>query len=177
MNAIKEGDEFAYEQVYVAFRAKVYGYFLKRTKSHEDALDLLQSVFLRLWKYRKSISEQYTPDQQIYHIALTVYIDHLRKQKRRSNVFSNSQSADAQVFQPADFDMKHRLGKALAIMPELRQQVFKYSKLYGCSYEEIAERLCISVKSVDNNLTKALRQLRKMMLLINLAISACINFF
>ena len=75
------------------------------------------------------------------------------------------------VYQPADFDLKRRLAEALSTMPEIRQQVFKYSKLYGCSYEEIAEQLCISVKSVDNNLTKAIKQLRRMMLLVALAIS------
>ncbi len=174
MNAIKSGDQFAFEQAYITFRAKVYGYFLKRTKSHEDALDLLQTTFLKLWKYRKSISDQFTPDQHIYHIARTVFIDHLRKQTRKKRVISahdvTAIETSPAVHQVNDFDVKKRLHEALSTMPEVRQKVFKYSKLYGCSYEEIAEQLCISVKSVDNNLTKAIRQLRKVMLLLAFAI-------
>ena len=56
IEAIKRGDAFAYEQAFVQYRDKVYFYFLKKTRSSEDAKDLLQITFLKLWKYRNSLS-------------------------------------------------------------------------------------------------------------------------
>jgi len=58
--AIKEGNEHAFEQAYKKWRSKGYYYFLRKTESAEDAKDLLQSTFLRLWQYRQSLSPEYS---------------------------------------------------------------------------------------------------------------------
>jgi RNA polymerase sigma-70 factor (ECF subfamily) len=60
-----------------------------------------------------------------------------------------------------DFDLKAHLSKVLSTMPEQRKKVFELNRLQGYSYKEIAEILSISVKAVDNNLSRALRQLRR----------------
>src|SRR5215218_7466259 len=86
IEAIKNGDTFAFEQAYTQLSGKVYGYFLKKTKSPEDAKDLLQTTFLRLWKYRQSLSPNFLFDQHLFQIARTVYIDYLRKENNHSRV-------------------------------------------------------------------------------------------
>ena len=50
-------------------------------------------------------------------------------------------------------------------MPEIRKKVFHLNRIEGYSYQEISQQLSISVKSVDNNLSKALKQLRKLVAL------------
>ncbi len=62
IDAIIRGDEFAFERAYVEHREKVYAYLLKKTRSSEDARDLMQTVFLKLWKYRRSLSTEYLLD-------------------------------------------------------------------------------------------------------------------
>jgi RNA polymerase sigma factor (sigma-70 family) len=170
--AIKQGDAFAYEQAYAQYKQKVYAYFKKKTGSEEDAKDLLQITFLKLWQYRSSLSESYLLDQHLFHIARTVFIDHLRRQNKLTKVKNSSSflltESDHYTYTSAEFDIKSRLQNALASMPELRKKVFELNRLQGYSYREVAELLSISVKAVDNNLTKALRQLRKMMILLAL---------
>lgn len=165
--AIRRGDEFAFEQAYNEFRGKVYGYFLKKTKSREDARDLLQTTFLKLWQYRTSLSEEYLLEQHLFNISKTVFIDYLRKQNRLNKLKTDAPELAAKQYTyiPADFDLRARLNGVLATMPETRKKVFELNKLHGYSYKEIAEQLSISVKAVDNNLSKALRQIRRLILL------------
>jgi RNA polymerase sigma factor (sigma-70 family) len=170
IDAIKKGDETAFEQAYITYRGKVYGYLLKKTRCHEDARDLLQVTFLKLWQYRRSLSSEYLPEQQIFHIARTVFIDHLRKKNRQPQVQEaleyNMPSNTQYSYISTEFDLRRRLGHALSDMPEVRKKIFELHRLQGFSYQEIAQQLSISVKSVDNNLAKALRHLRRTILLL-----------
>ena len=168
LTAIQNGDEFSFKLAYDQHREKVYFYFLKKTSSPEDAKDLLQITFLKLWQYRSSLSPEYSLDQQLFHIARTAFIDHLRKQNRQQRFQEAADKAftgsSLQEVAFPDFDIQNRIQKALAAMPEMRKKVFELNRLQGYSYREIAELLSISEKSVDNHLTKAVRQLKKMLL-------------
>ena len=167
IDAIKQGDELAYEQAYIHFRQKVYAYFYKKTSSEEDAKDLLQITFFKLWKYRSSLNNAYSLEQQLFHIARMVYIDHLRAENKAAKIKKAViETSSAHSSASINFDINASLQTALSSMPELRKKVFQLTRLQGYSYREVAEMLSISVKSVDNNLTKALRHLRKVFILL-----------
>lgn len=164
IDAIKNGNAAAFEQAYLHHREKVYAYFLKKTNSPEDAKDLLQTVFLKLWQYRSSLSPDYLLEQHLFHIARTVFIDHLRKEnkmqqvKRSIKTRSGTKSLSPEPLY--QFDTQARLQTLLSAMPPLRKKVFELHRIEGYSYKEIAEILSIPVKSVDNNLAKALKHLK-----------------
>jgi len=169
IEAIKRGDTFAFEQAFLRHRNKVYFYFIKKTQSAEDAKDLLQITFLKLWQYRSSLSENYLLEQHLFQIARTVFIDHMRGQNKLAKVQKTAQenleTNPTYIYTSMEFDLQSHLKVALSSMPELRKKVFELNKLQGYSYKEIAEQLSISVKAVDNNLAKALRQLRKIFII------------
>lgn len=163
ISAIKKGNNFAFEELYIQYRQKLYNYFLKKTNSVEDAKDLVQVTFVKLWQYRASLSEDYLPDQQIFYIARTVFIDHLRKENKLNKIKASVRSKNniPELNNPSqEFDLSSLLQTKLSGMPSLRKRVFELHKIEGYSYKEIAEILSISVKSVDNNLAKALKHLR-----------------
>lgn len=165
IEAIKEGDAFAFEQAYRETCEKVYAYFLKKTDSREDAKDLLQTTYLKLWKYRDSLSNDYLLDQHLFHIARTVFIDYLRTRNKNvqleKSMASNAETMAPYVYPAREYELNARLQTSLSAMPEIRKRVFELNRLQGYSYREVAGILSITVKSVDNNLSKALRQLRK----------------
>jgi len=164
INALKRGDLFVFQQVYTQYSNKVYSYFKKKANSDEDARDLLQTTFLKLWQYRKSLSDDYLLEQHLFHISKTVFIDYLRKQNKRTylqkEMLAKAKAADY-CNSSSSYSVAAQLNAALALMPEVRRKVFELNKLHGYSYKEIAELLSISVKAVDNNLAKALKELRK----------------
>src|SRR4030095_7127394 len=118
IDAIKRGDEFAYEQVYIRYREKVYFYFLKKTKSDEDAKDLLQVTFLKLWQYRQSLSPDYLLEQHLFQIARNVFIDYLRMQNklyRLHEIMSRkAEERPSYIYTSTDFDIRARLQRALS---------------------------------------------------------------
>jgi len=162
--AIQSGDENAFEQAYQKWRSKGYYYFLRRTAAEEDAKDLLQTTFLKLWQYRHTLNSAYSLDQQLFHIARTVLIDYIRKANKQKaiqvSIETTGEALNQQSHQSMEFDTKRRMQQILDEMPELRKKVFELHKLEGYSYKEVAARLGITEKAVDNHLAKALRKLR-----------------
>jgi RNA polymerase sigma-19 factor, ECF subfamily len=159
--AIKNGNAVAFEKAFFLYREKMAAYFFKKTRSEEDTKDLIQITFSKLWQYRQSLSEDFLLEQHLFHIARTVFIDYLRKQNKLEKIRTSATLFNKQALEPAhDFDVYKRLQTILAGMPVIRKRVFELHKIEGYSYKEIAEILSISVKSVDNNLAKALKHLR-----------------
>lgn len=163
VNAIKQGNESAFEQAFFNSRDKVYLYFYRKTGTEEDARDLLQNTFLRLWQYRHSMNEAYSLDQHLFNIAKTVYIDFLRK--RQLPLHHGALPEVEAVPGAAPWDVNRRLHRILDTMPPTRQKAFILNRLQGYSYKEVADSLSISVKAVENHIAKAVKQLKKSLLL------------
>ncbi|WP_343702400.1 sigma-70 family RNA polymerase sigma factor [Chitinophaga sp.] len=169
VNAIKQGNEAAFEQAFLQFRNKVYLYFLRKTGREEDARDLLQNTFLRLWQYRGSMNAAFSLDQHLFNTAKTVYIDYLRK--RQLLVFKGIlPEGQASPEGDAAWDVDRRLQRILDKMPPGRRQAFVLNRLYGRSYKEVAAAMAITVKAVENHVAKAIKELRK-------HLPAIVNFF
>lgn len=154
----------SFNHAWIQRHEKVYFYFLKKTKSEEDAKDLLQTTFLKLWQYRTSLSEKYNLDQHLFSIARTVFIDYLRSQSKLAKVAATADDSAEEPSQLPGVEEQQSLQQALARMPATRKNVFVLHRLHGYSYKEVAEQLSISVKAVDNHLAKALKQLKKFFL-------------
>jgi len=134
----------------------------------------VQQTFLKLWQYRASLNESFTIEQQVFHISRTVFIDYLRKENIKSRQGGSHPAKVCYINE--EFDTKKQVYQVLDRMPAMRKKIFELNRIQGFSYQEIARILSISVKSVDNNLTKALRYLRKTMLFVALLL-ICLKFF
>ncbi len=168
ITAIKEGIEAAFEKVYHAFHVKTFRFFLKRVHIHEMAKELTQQTFIKLWRSRHTLSESFTLDTQIFTIAGTILIDHLRKQSTRNRLHivlkeeqgkeKNQQApSSANAMEAADY-----LSVVVAELPAVRKKVILLKTKHGFSNKEIASELSISVKTVESHVTKAIRQIRSL---------------
>lgn len=175
--AIKQGNELAFQNVFLELNRKVFGYFLRKTNSTEDAQDLVQQTFLRLWKYRSSLNEHYSIEQQVFYISRTVFIDYLRKQNTSPSASTTTSQPGKVCYITEEFDVKRQINDTLNRMPEIRKKAFELNRIHGFSYSEIASFLSISVKSVDNHVNKAVRQLKKALMMQVLIISLSNLFF
>ena len=164
ISAIKQGDEWSYEQAYISCREKVFYYFLKKTRSEEDARDLLQTTFLKLWQYRKSLNEDYSLDQHLFNIAYTVFVDAVRKQRKAQQIDHELKETPTEAPAPGMLEQKEldsRLHRLLEQLPDERQKAFILHRLEGYSYKEVASHLSISVKAVYNHIARAVKHLKK----------------
>lgn len=167
ISALKYCDDTqAYERIYNLHKAKVFGFFLKKTSSEEDAKDLLQNVFLRLWRYRKTMNEDLLIDQHLFQYAKAVYIDWLRVHKKQTTSIQNeSLQYELPHYNPSKdiitiLDTDNLL-QLLHSESALNRQIFYLNKMEGYSYHQLSQKFSLSVKSIDNYINKTLKRLKK----------------
>jgi len=165
IDAIRRGGEPAFAEVFNQYYAKVYHYFLKKTRSAATARELAQLTFIKLWEFRHTLSPDHTLDTQLFRMASGALVDHLRREQsiKASLVQAVATLPETPVeAQAGDFEHDDYLQSLMRHLSPVRKRVFILSRIHGFSYKEIAEKLSISSKTVEDHMVKALRQLRQM---------------
>lgn len=159
---LKKGDERAFTEIYTRYWQKLYFIAHKLLKDSNAAEEIVQDVFLILWKKRESLAIKTLPQ---YLAAMTRYavFRFLAKSKLVKEQENNLGKLNADSFSEIDIDNKI----LLEIISDLSNQlpakcrlVFQYNKLQDKSLAEVAEQLNISQKTAEGHLTKALRIIR-----------------
>ncbi|MBO9595592.1 MAG: RNA polymerase sigma-70 factor [Niabella sp.] len=154
-----------FEDLFKQWSRQVYAYAWAFTKSAYLAEETVQRVFLKLWKNHQAGKTGIPAAAQIRCISRSVIIDLLREQSRRRNLQTLAPGGETTANATEEsFSAKELLGRIeaqVAAMPEMRRKVFTMSRFEELSHREIAERLSLSVKTVENHLTIALKTLRK----------------
>lgn len=173
---IKKGDEVAFLAVYKQFHAKVFHYFLKRTRAEEVAKDLTQQSFIKLWQSRHTLSEEHMADAQLFTIANSIFIDHLRRQAverkyRRQWKDGQDDLSSLVCHADTDYESSDYLDAVSEDLPPVRKNVFMLKVEKGYSNREIAELLSVSIKTVEDHYSKALRHVRSLVTLAIIMLS------
>jgi RNA polymerase sigma factor (sigma-70 family) len=164
IDAIRLGGEPAFAEVFNHYYAKVYHYFLKKTRSAATARELAQLTFIKLWEYRHTLSSDHTLDTQLFRMAGGALVDHLRREQSLKATLVQAMSElpeDVPAAVTDSFEQDDYLHRLTRHLSPVRKRVFILSRIHGHSYKEIAEKLSISSKTVEDHMVKALRQLRQ----------------
>jgi RNA polymerase sigma-70 factor, ECF subfamily len=164
---LKKGNELAFRQVFELYFRKVYHFIYKYVKNKEEAEDITQNVFIRIWNKRESIDTSKGFDGFLFTIAYRLVIDQLRQHALRPGGKLNVDAQDAafiSTLTAEDTLNEHTLAstyqKALDTLPPKRKEIFILSRHEGLSNKAIAEKLDISIKTVENQMTAALASLK-----------------
>lgn len=167
--SIKNGSVKSFEQAYHLWSEKIYAFIFRKCRSEEIADEVVQQVFVRLWEKRANLSEEYPLHVQLFRISRTVFIDELRKAASARRYLDQLQQQQTKSFTENNFEDKEALNlvyKAIESMPAVRRQVFLMSREQHLSHQQIAEKLGISPKTVENHIGLALKYLRRFTLLV-----------
>jgi len=166
ITAIKNGSEDAFVEAYQQLHVKLFRFFLKRMKTQDIAQDLTQQTFIRLWQYRHNLSEAFSLDTQVFTIANTVMVDHLRKQaserKHQTALTENMNTEVLYIEHPVkSFEVTDYLEAAVNNLPPVRKKIILLRVMHGLTNKEISGQLSISIKTVEDHITKALRHIKE----------------
>ena len=158
---IKQGDHLSFEIVFKLYHKKVYAYFFKKTMCQDQAEELTQMAFIKLWKFKHTLSEDFTLDIQLFKIAKTTLLDYFKKLACEEKNLKNYHSEQTESTQDVTrlYDNQQQLEVVLGCLPPTRKQVFVLNRLHGYSYKEIAEKLSISPRTVEKHISLAIKQL------------------
>lgn len=163
LDMLSQGDEAAFTEIYTRFWKKLFAIAYNRLKDTEAAEDVVHDVFVSLWTNRENNEIQLLENYLGTAVKYMVFA-RIRKMQRE-RIYAES-SRQAVIIEPSVENALH-CKKILEIikteveqLPEKCQLVFKYSRYEGLTTREIAEMLHISPKTVENQLSKALKQLK-----------------
>lgn len=165
INSIRAGDELAFRQAYDLFHEKLYTWFLLKTKSAEVSKELVQLTFIKLWRFRSKLNTSLSLSRQLFRIAKTTLIDILRSHASGRTVplqaVEQANIPEAAATLPVEDHQLNTVLESLVHLPPMRRRIIRF-RLEGLSNKEIADSLSISKKTVENQLNRAIREIRKM---------------
>lgn len=163
---LKKGDMLAFDAIYKAYCQRLYGFVLRFIKQKEDAQEIVQEVFLKIWESRAKIDIYASFEAYLFTTAYNVTISLLRKRLSQDKYIAHIKDIQSinQAEQTIDeVEYNELAGKVQSLISQLsprQQEIFYLSREKGLTHEEIAERLNISVNTVKNHMVSSLKFLR-----------------
>ena len=134
-------------------------------RDHATTEDLAQEVFLRFWEKRHSINVTSSLPAYLRRMAMTEALGHLRRNKRyEEDEFIPENETETGPSAEESFlhgELQERVAAAINTLPPKCRTVFQLSRFEELTYKEIADQMGISVKTVENQMGKALKILRE----------------
>ncbi len=157
-------NEAAFEQLFTDHFKRLYAYAMTIVKDEMAAEEMVQNVFFKIWDKRGRIDIQTSVIaylyRAVYHESLN-YLKH-KKVKTAYHTYASRQSGalDNTANKLHLAELQQKLDIALGELPEQCRTIFQMSRFEELKYQEIANRLGISLKTVENQMGKALKVLR-----------------
>ena len=165
LKKIRKGDIDSFERLFHRFYSGLCSYAGSLVRKEEIAEEVVQDVFYNIWKNRESLKITRSWQSYLYRSVYNNSMMYLRKTRRefymdeRASMEHAADSPD-----PAELMQYHEISelvsKTIENLPERTKEIFRLNRQEGLKYKEIADRLSISVKTVEANMGKALKALR-----------------
>ncbi len=163
---IRQGDVGQFESLFRSSYVSLVRYAGTIIKDHDTAEEIVQDLFFRLWKDRDKLQIESSLNGYLYravHNRCLHYIEHERVVSRYVNEISAGQSESAES--PTDIlhykELQAKIALIIEMLPERCGRIFCMNRFEGLKYNEIAERLSVSIKTVEANMGRALKEFRK----------------
>ena len=160
---LSKGNLLAFNSLYKEYSCRLYRFAIGYLKSEQEAEELVQEVFTIIWEKRAELKVELSFKSFLFTIAFNIIRKHFRTQAYLSEYFKTGiiSEPDMQTSQKITYDSLYQyITELVNQLPERRKEIFIKSRFEGLSINEIAEKLKISHKTVENQLTDALKFIR-----------------
>lgn len=158
----------AFDELFRRYYTPLCRYALKICQSGEAAEEAVQQVYIHLWEHRQKLDIQQSVLSYLFKaVRLKVY-ENFRSQQIKSKYeedFAQKQVYTSEENNPAldGYELSCLIWNAVDQLPEKCAEIFRFSRDEGLTYNEIAEHLGISVKTVENQMGIAFKKLREIL--------------
>lgn len=166
VSALKNGDHAAFDALYRLYIENLYAFIISITRDKFMAEEITQVVFAKVWEKRAEISEHYSFKSWLFTLTFNETISQLRKATSEKTKIRRFHLDSVHSTNETEYMIEFRNLETLSQtiidrLPEKRRQIFKMSREQGLSNQDIASELGLSVKTVENQMSSALKQIRK----------------
>lgn len=160
--AVQKGNLNAFEQLLSTYERRMYQYFYHATRSADEAADLTQELFIKVYKNRRKIDPDRGFHAWLYKIAYRLFIDWLRKAHKKYEFSLETEeletitSPDTYIQVEAGMDVNQALS---GLKPEYRLALNLFYT-HGFQYEEIAEQMNVPLNTVKTWIYRAKQEIK-----------------
>lgn len=164
LEALCRGDHKAFETIFIAYYNKVKYFINGLIKSENDAEELTQDIFVKLWINRQSIHPEKSFNTYLYTIARNTafnFLKHKMVEAAYVKTYPHTQTSDStdEIIFAQEISLLSEM--AVSRMSMQRRKIYQLSRNNGLSNEEIATQLGIAKKTVENQINLALKEIRQ----------------
>ncbi len=163
---IRQGDTGQFESLFRSSYVSMVRYAKKLVKDQDTAEEIVQDLFFRLWQDKEKIKIESSLNGYLFraiHNRCLHWIDHNKVVERHAREAASEQSVAMET--PADIlnyrELQLKILRIIERLPDRCGRIFCMNRFEGLKYTEIAEKLSVSVKTVEADMGRALREFRK----------------
>ena len=155
-------DRASFEALFRKFFPALMTFAKKYIADDDTARELVQNVFINLWEKRDSLDTSTSLKSYLFKSVHNRSLNEIRDRKKFSDNEVPEIMSDTDVQSHMEYmELEEKINEVIGSLPEKCREVFEMSRFDGLKYNEIAEKLGISVKTVENQMSKALKILRE----------------
>jgi RNA polymerase sigma-19 factor, ECF subfamily len=163
---LAQRDETAFEQVFKTHFKRLHAYAFTILRDEVEAEEMVQQVFFKLWERNETLSLSGSVSAYLYRAVHNESLNYIKHQKVRSNhqlhvAYSMKKEVEHPAKKVMAGELEKKIHSALNELPEQCRTIFQMSRFDELKYREIADKLGISIKTVENQMGKALKLLRE----------------
>ena len=166
LQRLANSDRRAFSQLYEQYSGVSYSFVLSLVKDSSQAKDIVHDVFVNVWLKRKTISKAVSFNRYLFQMlrnAVYDYFSSVQINHRYATEFLNAVEDYSDITRAtiSSNELQMVIFEAVSRMPEKRREVFRMSRYQHIENKEIAKRLNIDIRTVENHITNALCDIRR----------------
>lgn len=170
LREIAIGNTDAFERLFFQYQPRLVYFLTGLTHDKEVSRDMAQDLFLSLWRDREKLKDVKSFSSYLFQMARYTVYDYFDRlavsEKYADELLQNPSVAESEEETLFVLELQSLINNTVAQMSPQRQRIYRMSREEGLSNDEIAVRLDISKRTVENHLTAALAILRKVLYLM-----------
>jgi len=166
INRFIDGDKTAINDLYAEYSPRLYRFAMAYLKSESEVLDIVQEVFVNVWMNRNKLKKDSNLDAYLFTVAKNTIVSVFRKKLSEKDYFEHlkNKSITNSIDTESQFNynqLSDKLNDLVEQLPPQRKKIYQLSKEQGLANKTIAAELGISIKTVEDHLSKASKFIKK----------------
>jgi len=162
---IKKGDEKAFEILFHKYYGYMCLYASKIIQDDGSAEEIVQDFFVKLWEKREYLNIETSLNSYLFRSVKNLCINYFQHNKTKlrhaRHILSEVENNFSDDDNYPEIDLSIKIEESINSLPEKRKEIFRLSRQDGLKYHEIATKLNISIKTVETQMSLAIKTLRE----------------
>lgn len=167
-NGLREGNKEIFEEIYKTYYTPLCYFCLRYVDDMEDSREIVQGLFLKIWIKRKELKINSSVKSYLFSSVQNYALNYINKQKIKQKYINNKEFHQQEHNENGhqkleEEELRILIKSAILKLPKKRREIFELSRFGNLKYSQIAEKLTISEKTVEAQMSKSLVYLRQVL--------------